>query len=59
MNILYLTEILWKHPKFLDEFSSKLDSFTSKYLSSPIAGYVVFIILFVLAVMFIRGFSNK
>ncbi len=56
MNIV---EVLWVHLKFLDKFEEQINSFTAKYISSPTMGYVVFIVLLILGVIFIRAFYNK
>ncbi len=59
MKTLMLTNILWYGSKVIAEYEEKLRSFTGKYVSSPVAGYIVFGIILFLSVIFIKSFSNK
>ncbi len=59
MKTVALTNILWFGSKFIAEYEEKLRTFTGKYVSSPVAGYVVFGVILFLSVIFIKSFSNK
>lgn len=59
MNLVMLTNLLWISSKTIQEYQDKLNSFTAKYVSSPVMGYVVFGVVLFLAVVFIRAYANK
>ncbi|MBQ6477141.1 MAG: hypothetical protein IJI43_01710 [Bacilli bacterium] len=59
MNIVNIMNVLWIGKEVIAEYEDKINSFTAKYVSSPIMGYVVFGALMLLAVLFIKATANK